>query len=86
MTCETGAALGSLQPGARPAAHAAGVVRLPPDEVEIAGDALQEIVEVMRDATGQSADRLHLLRLPQAACDELELAGSFGHASARGSR
>ena len=35
------------------------------DQVEIADDRGQQIVEIMRDAAGQLADRLHLLRLDQ---------------------
>ena len=34
-------------------------------QVQIAGDDLQQIVEVMRDAAGELAQRLHLLRLAQ---------------------
>jgi len=34
-------------------------------DAEIADDDGQEIVEVVRDAAGQLADRFHLLRLPQ---------------------
>jgi hypothetical protein len=48
------------------------------DEVEIAGDRRQQVVEVMRDAAGELADRLHLLRLLQRhlrALQRLHLGG-----------
>ena len=35
------------------------------EELQIAADDLQHVVEVVRDAAGQLADRLHLLRLKQ---------------------
>ena len=35
------------------------------EHLEIAGDHRQKIIEVVRDAPGQLADRLHLLRLPE---------------------
>ena len=42
-------------------------LRQPPLQcLQIAGDHRQQIVEVMCDAAGELADRLHLLRLPQA--------------------
>ncbi len=34
-----------------------------------AADGLQHIVEIMRDAAGELADRLHFLRLPQGGFD-----------------
>src|SRR5581483_11396269 len=71
---QTRAALGGLQPGFRPAADAIQIVRPAPDQIEIARDALQQIVEVVRDAAGQLADRLHLLRLPQRVMRLLQLA------------
>ena len=40
-------------------------------ELAVAGDRGQEVVEVVRDAAGEAADRLHLLRLAQL---RLELA------------
>ena len=36
-----------------------------PRQLQIAADDLQHVVEVVRDAAGELADRLHLLRLPQ---------------------
>ena len=35
------------------------------DQVEVADDGGQQVVEVVRDAAGELADRLHLLRLTQ---------------------
>src|SRR5580700_10057779 len=40
-------------------------------ELAVADDGTQDVVEVMRDATGQRADRLHLLRLPQLRLETL---------------
>ena len=34
-------------------------------ELAVAGDRGEEVVEVVRDAAGEPADRLHLLRLPK---------------------
>jgi hypothetical protein len=34
-------------------------------DLQIAGDSLKEVVEVMRDAASQLADGFHFLRLPQ---------------------
>ena len=45
--------------------------------VERAGDALQYVVEVVRDAAGELADGLHLLRLPQRLLGHLQLAGAL---------
>ena len=39
----------------------------PQRKIDIAEDGGEEIVEVVRDAAGQPADRFHLLRLPQGA-------------------
>ena len=39
-------------------------------DAEIADDDGQQVVEVVRDAAGQLADRLHLLRLPQRLLGE----------------
>ena len=71
--------------GRRPSAQAAL------EQVEIAEDDGQQVVEVVRDAAGELADRLHLLRLQQllrgpvpAACCGLpplgEVAGDLGEA------
>ena len=38
---------------------------LPADHVEAAEDDGEQIVEVVRDAAGELADRFHLLRLPE---------------------
>ena len=48
-----------------PAAHALLAVEAAQREVEIADDRGEQIVEVVRDAAGEPADRLHLLRLAQ---------------------
>ena len=40
-------------------------LELPAEEVEPADDQGQQVVEVVRDAAGQLAHRLHLLRLPE---------------------
>jgi hypothetical protein len=47
---------------------------------DVAGDAGEDVVEVVGDAAGELADRLHLLRLAQLALElgllELGLAGA----------
>ena len=50
------------------------------DHLHRAGDARQQIVEVVREATGQLADRLHLLRLPQLLLGAHQLGGALRHA------
>ena len=53
----------------------AGIVRPDPtpQQGERAHDDGKHVVEVVRDATGELADRLHLLRLAQSVLDLLEL-------------
>jgi hypothetical protein len=51
------------------------VVGPPLDHFQIAGHHRQQIVEVMRDAAGQLADRFHLLRLDQCRLRPF----AFGH-------
>ena len=59
----------------------------PLEHLEIAGDHREKIVEVMGDAPGELADRLHLLRLAQLllhldACREVaDEAGEDGSAA-----
>src|SRR5207253_3790136 len=43
----------------------------PPERTKAAGDDLQKIVEVVRDAARQLPDRFHLLRLPECGFDFL---------------
>ena len=43
-------------------------------EVRVAGDRREQVVEVVRDAAGEPADRLHLLRLPELVLEQLVLA------------
>ena len=50
--------------------HYLGVVRVvllqtEEEQFGVAGDDAQQVVEIVGDATGQPAHRLHLLRLPQ---------------------
>ena len=65
MTGQLGAAIRGLadQPGDR------GKLRLVGNgvgqDIDRAGDDGEHVVEVVRDAAGELADRLHLLRLPQ---------------------
>ena len=70
---EPRAALGGLQPGFGPAAHPVRLVGLAPDQVEAAGDALQQVVEIVRDAAGELAHGFHLLRLAQRVLRGREL-------------
>ena len=42
-------------------------------QVDIAEDGGEQVVEVVRDAAGEPADRLHLLRLPQRVLGQLAL-------------
>ena len=44
-------------------------------QLQIAADDLQQIVEIVRDAAGEFADRFHLLRLAQGLLDFLALLG-----------
>ena len=44
-----------------------------PDRFEVADDDGEQVVEVVRDAAGELADRLHLLRLPQLLLDRAAL-------------
>jgi hypothetical protein len=46
---------------------------------EVSKNDLQQVVEVMGDAAGQLADRLHFLRLAQSLFFLLKLQGSFDH-------
>ena len=63
-----GRALGRLAGGVEQTAYALVAVRdAPQGEIDIAENGGEEIVEVMRDAAGQAADRFHFLRLPQGA-------------------
>ena len=57
-----------------------------PDRFEIADDDGEQVVEVVRDAAGELADRLHLLRLPQLFLDQAalgEVASDLGEAHDR---
>ena len=51
-----------------------------PDQVQAAADAGEQIVEVVGQASGQLADSLHLLGLPERLLGLHQLAGAFGHA------
>ena len=80
MARQAGAAIGAEErvsdapQGRLVALHLAG------EDVQIAHDDLQQIVEVMGDPAGQLADRLHLLRLLQHAFGTQTL----GHVEERG--
>ena len=61
-------ALGRLARGVEQAADpVVAVGDAPQGEIDIAENGGEKIVEVMRDAAGQAADRFHFLRLPQGA-------------------
>lgn len=47
------------------------------DEVQVARDHLQQVVEVVRDAAGKLANRLHLLRLAQLLLRGLKVGGGL---------
>jgi hypothetical protein len=49
-----------LEEAARPLLVLVGL-----EQVEVAGDHLEQVVEVVGEAGGELADRLHLLRLPE---------------------
>ena len=72
------AALGALQ-GAIDQTMQLGIVRHAlAQQIEIAHHGHQQVVEVVRDAAGELADRLHLLRLPQLFL-RLFAGGNFLH-------
>jgi hypothetical protein len=48
------------------------------EDLGVAGDHRQQVVEVVRDAAGEAADRLHLLRVAQPALEPLALADVVG--------
>ena len=76
---ECGRALGARHGVVEGAAHA-GVRRHPEparDDLEIAGDDLEQVVEVVGDPAGELADGLHLLALAQRVVGLL----AFGHRS-----
>ena len=56
-------ALDGIERTRAPADHAVDIVGLAGDQFEIARHRLKQIVEIMRDAAGELADRLELLRL-----------------------
>ncbi len=62
---QRGAALGALHRALDQAVQPRIVGDALAQQIEIAHHRHQEIVEIMRDAAGELADRLHLLRLPQ---------------------
>ena len=66
MICSTGVAVGIV---------GAQAVQ---DQLAVAGDDGQQIIEIVRHAAGQHADRFHLLRLPQLIF-QLAAAGDVHH-------
>ena len=65
---QRGGAFGGLHGGVDETADAEFVgLHAPPHHVERTDDHAQHVVEVMGDAAGQLADRVHLLRLAQLA-------------------
>ncbi|PAV93239.1 hypothetical protein WR25_13223 [Diploscapter pachys] len=79
-------ALGRLDRAVQQAEAAVAVGELAAQEIETAQDRGQQIVEIVRDAAGQLADRLHLLALPQrlfGALQRLVLPPRLGHVAAR---
>ena len=62
---QRGAALGALQRAVDQPVQPRIVGHALAQQIEIAHHRHQQIVEIVRDAAGELADRLHLLRLPQ---------------------
>ncbi len=60
-----------------------GVLGPPLDEVEVADDHRQQVVEVVRDAAGQLADRVHLLRLGERRLGAFALGDLLGQTVVR---
>ena len=58
---------------------AAALVDAAPQQLEAAGDAGQQVVEVVCQPAGQLAHRFHLLRLPQLFLGRHQLAGALLH-------
>ena len=50
------------------------------EELQVAADDLQHVVEIVRDAAGELADRLHLLRLAQLRLGRRAFGDRRGHA------
>ena len=69
---EGGAALRRLQGIGHQGRHPRIVADAPLDELEAAHHGRQQIVEIVRDAAGELADRIHLLRLEQRLARLLE--------------
>ena len=65
---------GGLPGGARDLRHLLGVAVARQQDLGVAGDHRQQVVEVVRDAAGEPADRLHLLRVGEPALEPLALA------------
>ena len=65
MRGELGATLDAAHRGIDPALRPGVLERRLPQQLQVAGDHLQHVVEVVRHAAGELADRLHLLRLVQ---------------------
>ena len=62
---QRGGALAGLEDVAGVDAQRVGLVQPRDDQLRVAVDHRQQVVEVVRDATGELADGLHLLRLDQ---------------------
>ena len=66
-----------LQAGVDQALRVAVGLQPPPQQVEVADHRRQQIVEIVRDAAGQLAERLQLLRFVQLGERELVIAGAL---------
>jgi hypothetical protein len=64
LTGEAARAVGRLQDFAHVLAPGVRCLQRVHDQLAVAADGGQQVVEVVRDAAGQPADGLHLLRLP----------------------
>ncbi len=79
---QRGGALGSTLGSADVAFEVAGPPLSDPgaEQLQAAGDAGEQVVEVVRETAGELADRLHLLALAQRVLDRLALAQGHGDA------
>src|SRR5262245_27262746 len=77
MTDQVGATLGGLQGIDQKRLELQADRAAAADEPEIADDHAQEIIEIVRHAAREAADRLHLLRLDEPLLEAL-LLGDIG--------
>ena len=74
LSGQAGSALGRLHDLRNLVAHGFRQIRLLLEQVRIAQHGCQQVVEVVRHAPGELADRLHLLRLPELLLELLLVA------------